>query len=395
MTSPISNQPRFAVHMASAVLLAACLLLSACSNKGSKDADAAVTRIPVEAAVVSRAPMDASFTGTATLEAVAEADVVAKTSGVLLKISAEEGMQVTQGQVLAQLDDRDARAEMEQSGALMRKAKANYDYAKRSITRHLIPQRDYDQARYEYESQRAAYQGARVRLSYTRIIAPIAGVISRREVKLGNPVKQNDKLFHIVDMRPLQAVLNVPESELGTLKVDQTVGLAVDALPGRHFEGKVARVAPVIDAGTGTFRVTTEFSDPDGSLRPGMFARLRIVHDRRRDALVIPRSALVEEDGETAVFVVEPGEPAPVSMPKPMPGDAMAAEHKATTPYLVAHRRTVKLGYSSDSQVEIRDGLKPGDRVITLGRNAVRDGAAVQIIDGAPAETSSQASAHS
>ncbi|MGA7298365.1 MAG: efflux RND transporter periplasmic adaptor subunit [Rhodanobacteraceae bacterium] len=395
MTSRTRTQPSFVTRLTSLAFLATCLLLTACSQKSSKDADAAVTRIPVEAAVATRAPMDASFTGTATLEAVAEADVVAKTTGVLLKMSAEEGMPVNKGQLLAQLDDRDARAEMEQSAALMRKAKANYEYAKRSITRHLIPQRDYDQARYEYESQRAAYEGARVRLSYTRIMAPIAGVISRREVKLGNPVKQNDTLFHIVDMQPLQAVLNVPESELGTLKVDQTVGLAVDALPGRHFEGRVARVAPVIDAGTGTFRVTTEFSDPDGSLRPGMFARLRIVHDQRRDALVIPRTALVEEDGETAVFLVEPGDPAPVSTPKPLPGDAMAAEHKPAVPLLVAHRRTVKLGYSSDSQVEIRDGLKPGDRVITLGRNAVRDGAAVQILDSAPAGSASQADARS
>ncbi|MGB8635289.1 MAG: efflux RND transporter periplasmic adaptor subunit [Rhodanobacteraceae bacterium] len=391
MTSRTRTQPSFAIRLPSLAFLATCLLLTACSHKGNKDADAAVTRIPVEAAVATRAPMDASFTGTATLEAVAEADVVAKTTGVLLQMSAEEGMPVNKGQLLAQLDDRDARAEMEQSAALMRKAKANYEYAKRSITRHLIPQRDFDQARYEYESQRAAYEGARVRLSYTRIVAPIAGVISRREVKLGNPVKQNDTLFHIVDMQPLQAVLNVPESELGTLKVDQTVGLAVDALPGRHFEGRVARVAPVIDAGTGTFRVTTEFSDPGGSLRPGMFARLRIVHDQRRDALVIPRTALVEEDGETAVFLVEPGDPAPVSMPKPLPGDAMAAEHKPAVPLLVAHRRTVKLGYSNDSQVEIRDGLKPGDQVITLGRNAVRDGAAVQILDSAPAVSASQA----
>jgi membrane fusion protein, multidrug efflux system len=112
------------------------------------------------------------------------------------------------------------------------------------------------------------------------------------------------------------------------------------------------------------------------------------VYDQRRDALVIPRSALIDEDGETAVFVIERGADKPVEPKevKPKPGDAVAAETgKRAQPQLVAKRRVVKVGYVQDDRVEIREGLKAGERVITLGRDAVRDGSEVQVL---PASTS-------
>lgn len=358
------------------------LLLAGCGgHKGADDSKASSNSVPVETAVVGRAPVDASYAGTATLEAVAEADVVAKTPGVLLQLDAEEGMHVERGQLLARLDDADARAQLEQSRAQMRKADAVYDYAKKSIERKLIPRRDFDQARFDRENQHAAYAEAQLKLSYTRIVAPISGVISRRAVKTGNLIKQNDVLFHIVDMQPLQAVLNVPERELGTLKPGQPVQLSVDALPQKRFEGQVARVAPVVDAGTGTFRVTVQFKGDDGVLRPGMFGRFRIVYDHRRDAITVPRSALVEEDGEVAVYVVEPGKAKPPKRDKPAAGDAVAAEKSVPKTVDVAHRRVIATGYGEGDRIEVVKGLQPGERVITVGRNAVRDGTEVQVLD--------------
>ncbi|MCE5232444.1 MAG: efflux RND transporter periplasmic adaptor subunit [Mizugakiibacter sp.] len=363
------------------------MALGACGGgRGASDKDASAgTRIPVEAAVAGRAPIAASYSGTGTLEARGETDVVAKAGGVLLKLYVEEGEHVRKGQLLAQLDDASARASVAQSLAQMRKAEATYARAERAIQQQLIPRAEYDQDKYDLETQRAAYTGATLQLAYTRIEAPIDGVVSRRMVKLGNLIQPNQALFHVVDMEPLQVTLNVPEREFGTLAAGQPVKLAVDALPGKAFPGSVARIAPVVDAASGTFRVTCEFRDATRALKPGMFGRVDVVYDQRRDALVIPRSALIEEDGETAVFVVERGAPPkPVAPARGKPGEAVAAERKPpAAPTLVAKRRMVKIGYADGSRVEIRDGLKPGERVITIGRNAVRDGTEVQVLENA------------
>ena len=163
-----------------------------------------------------------------------------------------------------------------------------------------------EKARFDLETQKAAYDIARLELDYTRIVAPIGGVISVRMVKEGNLIQINQSLFRIDDFDPLLAVLNVPERELTTMRPGQTVSMHVDALPGVQFEGAVARVSPVVDAETGTFRVTTEFRDATQRLKSGMFGRVDVVYDQRADALVVPREALIEGDAEAAVFVLEP-----------------------------------------------------------------------------------------
>ncbi|MBS0486436.1 MAG: efflux RND transporter periplasmic adaptor subunit, partial [Proteobacteria bacterium] len=270
-------------------------------------------------------------------------------------------------------------AKAKQAEAQMHKAEATFAHAQAAIPKHLIPEYEYEQDKFDLAAQRAAYDAAKIQLSYTRIVAPVDGVIAERSIKLGNLVQANQNLFRIVGMNPLQAVLNVPERQLGILKAGQTVQLEADALPGKKFAGTILRIAPVVDAASGTFRVTCQFHDASAVLRPGMFARIDIVYDQRADALTVPRSALVEEDGQTSVFVVEKAPPAPVAK-------AEAAKPATKTPVvaangLIAHRQLVKTGYSDGDKVEIISGLDAGARVITVGRNAVRDGTAVLVLD--------------
>ena len=372
---------RFTLLSTLGILLAAC-------NSGGKQPDATSdANVPVEVAAAVHAPIDASYSGTAALEAEHEADVVAKASGVLLKLYVEEGQHVQAGQLLAQIDAASADNQLAQSQAQLRKAQTTYDRAAKAIKQSLIPKAEYDADLYDMQAQDAATKGARLQLSWTRITAPISGVISRRMVKQGNLVQANQAIFHIVEMNPLTATLNVPEREIGTLKAGQPVNLAVDALPDQHFSGAIERIAPVVDATSGTFRVTCLFDKTQAGnevLRPGMFGRVGIVYAQHRDALVIPRSALMDEDGETAVFVIEAGLAKPESSgikTRPRPGDAVAGEPtKSFVPNLIAKRRTVHIGYVDGDRVEIRAGLKAGDRVVTLGRDAVHDGSAVQVL---------------
>lgn len=362
--------------------------LAACGGGASDTHATAKASIPVEVASARHQSITANYSGTATLEAVGQASVVAKTTGIVLELPVEEGMYVKKGQLLLALDDDSARNKLAQATATLRKAQASYDKADKGFALKITPKADYDSMKYDLEAQRAIVDGARLELSWTRVTAPISGVIARRQIKLGNLVQANQALFDIVDLEPLQAVLNVPERNLDTLKAGQTVRMEVDALGGRSFEGTIARIAPVVDAASGTFRATCEFRDSTQTLKPGMFGRIEVAYDQRQDALVVPRNALVEEDGESSVFVVEKGIVATATAvaTKGVVGEAKAEVVSSTPAHetMIAKRRVVKTGYAEGDRVEIRDGLVDGERVITTGRNAVRDGTEVQVIGDTP-----------
>jgi len=214
----------------------------------------------------------------------------------------------------------------------------------------------FDRSRYDLDTQRASHDMSKLELSYTEIRAPIAGVVSRRNVKVGNLIQINQPLFKIDDFDPLEAIINVPEREMRLIQAKQPVQMLVDALPDAVFTGLVARVSPVVDAATGTFRVVAQFKDDSGQLRSGMFGRVRVVYDQRTDVLVVPRSALVGDDKDASVFVVADD---------------------------VAKRRKVRLGYADGGQVEVIEGISEGEQVVTLGQAALRDGTQVQVINPA------------
>jgi membrane fusion protein (multidrug efflux system) len=350
--------------------LAAALALSACGGRpegdkeeGKAEEDDKVEAVPVEVAAVSERRISASYSGTANLEVPADAQVVAKTGGVLLRVLVEEGDTVQAGQPLAQIDPERTRLEVARAEATMRRLQANFERSKELFERKLVSADANDQLRYEFESAKAAYDLARLELSYTTITAPISGVVAQRMAKPGNLIALNAPVYRIVDNSYLEAVLNVPEREMRTMKSGLPIRMLVDALSGQVFEGEVDRISPVVDSATGTFRVVGVFRGQD-TLRPGMFGRLNIVYDERDAALTVPRIALIEGSGESAVFVVEEGK---------------------------AKRKVLQLGYINGEYAEVVSGIEAGEKVITQGRVAVRDGAAVEILNpsdaAAPAAT--------
>jgi membrane fusion protein (multidrug efflux system) len=357
MMLPNSSLSRGQRYRVGVLLLGCVLALGACKRgeeeaKGKDGKDKGPEAIPVEVVQAARRPIAASYTGTAPLEARGEAQVVAKTSGVALSVMAEEGQIVRAGQTLVRLDAARAALQAAQTAAQMRKLESNYARSRQLAAQKLISANDIDQIRFDLENARAANRLANLEVSYAHVTAPISGIIASRSIKPGNFVQINTPIFRIVDTSKLEAVLNVPERELATLKPGLQVELQVDALPGKVFSGTIDRVAPVVDSGSGTFRVICAFAG-GGLLQPGMFGRIRIDHDQRTDALVVPRTALLEEEGDPAVYTIRDGKAARVS---------------------------VKLGYIDGEWVEIRDGLKTGEQVVTAGKVALREGTAVQIV---------------
>ena len=330
--------------------LAGCGKQSHSSTNGKKDEKLV---IPVEIAEVIQGDISAYFTGTATIEAEEETEVVAKVSGVVEKILVEEGAEVRAGAVLARLDDEKIAVQLEQARANLAKLESNY---KRNMDLHekqLISTEVYQQAKYEHEHQKAAYELAELDLKYTSIRTPISGVVSERLVKVGNMILQNQPVFHVSGLNPLIAVLHIPERHLSKLRVGQKAQLKVDALEDDYFTGAIKRISPIVDPATGTVKVTVEAKDPSDRLRPGMFARIEIIYDVHTASTLALKDAIISEDRESCVFVVQDS---------------------------VAYRRDVTLGYINTTHVEILQGLVPGDTIVTTGKGSLKDSSTVDIV---------------
>lgn len=338
------------------LIVAAGLLVAGCSGEASDDeaGDNAEPAVPVEIARPVRADIDAVYTATAPIESFRDARVIAKVEGEIREILAEEGDKVGKGQLLARLDGDRLRLEAARIKADLEKLERDHQRNLDLRDRNLISADDFDRIRYQLEALRASYELAQLELGYTEIRAPIGGVVSERFVKTGNTVEVNSPLFHITSLEPLVSYLHVPEREYRRLEPGQVTTIEVDALGGERFLGTVARVSPVVDPDTGTFKITVEVTDDTGRLKPGMFGRASIVFDRHDDALLVPRNAITEDGEHRAVFVAD--------------GD-------------VARRRDVRTGYSQSGRVEILAGLDEAERVVIVGQANLKDGSRISVIN--------------
>ena len=338
----------------------AALFLAACqpgADESDADSDAGeAAAIPVETATATRGDIFAVYSGTAPIEAFADAMVIAKVGGEVRDILVEEGDDVTSGAVLARLDGDRLRLEAEQAEANLRKLQRDYQRNVDLKGRGLISEGDFEKIQYEMEALQATFDLATLELSYTEIRAPINGVVSERFIKLGNTIDVNAPTFQVTSLVPLISYLHVPEREYRRINIGQDATIHIDALAGMQFEAIVSRVSPVVDPDTGTFKISIEVSDSSRRLKPGMFGRIDIVYDMHRDAMQIPRSAIVEEAGQSAIYVIEDN---------------------------VAERRIIRTGYIEGGRIEVLDGLDETEAFVIVGQTTLKNGAKVSIINDA------------
>jgi membrane fusion protein (multidrug efflux system) len=350
------------VNRAGLAMIVCAIVLGACGRdadqKAAGENDEEAAAVPVEIGQPVRGDIVAVYSGTAPIEAYAEADVIAKVSGEVLEILVEEGDDVAEGQVLATLDGERLRLELNESEANLRKLQRDFSRNEELVEKGLISSGDFDKIKYELEAMQASFNLARLELDYTQIRAPIDGVISERFIRIGNTVAVNEPVFRVTSFEPLVAYLHIPEREYRHIAEGQPVVIDIGALDSQRFMSKVARVSPVVDPKTGTFKITIEISDSERRIKPGMFGRINVVYDQHVNVLQIPRSAILEEYGESVVFVVEDGK---------------------------AVRKVVQTGYSEGGLIEITDGINADDLVVTVGQVGLKEDAAVTVIN-APEE---------
>jgi membrane fusion protein (multidrug efflux system) len=343
----------------------ACLLLfSACEQEGEvpdeEEALEDTPSVPVETSIPVRGDIFATYTGTAPIEAFAEADVIAKVDGEVRELHVEEGDMVSKDQILATLDGDRLRLELSESQARLKKMQRDFQRNKELQDKDLISEGDFEKIQYDLEALEASFNLASLELDYTQIRAPIEGVVSERYLKLGNTIRTGDPVFRVTSFDPLVAYMFIPEREFRQITAGQPVQIEIDALSGPPVIAAVTRISPVVDPVTGTFKITIELRGGDHKIKPGMFGRMSIVYDKHENVLQVPRSAIIETANDSYVFVVEDDK---------------------------GMRKTIETGFSSGGMVEVTSGLTDGEHVITVGHVGLKDEAGVVVINAPEEDT--------
>lgn len=335
--------------------LLSLIVLAGCKAEGKKSEEEKKEEpaIPVEVANVSIGTIDAAYRGTATLEAENEATVMAKQGGVIEQVLVEEGDRVKAGQVLARLETDKLRFELARAQAEVDRLEQDFTRLKSVYQRNLVSREAYDKTQFELSAARAASDLAALALREAEVRAPFDGVVTSRYIKRGNLIQANTQAFRVTQLDHLRAAIYVPERDIHKLEAQHTVKLGVDAWPDKTFTGVVTLINPVVDATTGTVKVTVTVDAGQPELRPGMFARAEILYDRHEKALLIPRDAVLTEDAAESVYVVADGH---------------------------ARRRPIEIGYGDADNFEVLSGLKSGEAVVTTGQSSLKDDAKVEVV---------------
>lgn len=308
--------------------------------------------IPVEVVELSTGPIEELLKSSTNLEAERSVQVFSKASGIIEKLEVEEGDRVREGQVLLRLEDDEQRNRVATVTAELAKARREYERQKNLHAENLISDQAFNEATYEIERLEIQLDDAERALSYTLVRAPIGGTLTLRMVNRGQLVNVSEHLFDIVDFDSIVARVYVPEKELPSVSVGQEARLRAAALGDRAYEGRVLRIAPTVDARSGTVKVTVAVGGQPG-LRPGMFVDVDLVTATVNDALLVPKRALVYDKDRVFVYrVTEEGR---------------------------AERVFVDPALSDRNHVQPREGLAAGDRVVIAGQAGLKDGALVEI----------------
>ena len=309
---------------------------------------------PVAVAEARTGEIASYYTATATLAADKEAEILARVSGVVQKILCEEGDIVNEGSELLLIDNDEYRYRLQQTQAEHAEIEAKLERLSKMRDQELVSTEEFETMKSDLSAAEAAEGMAQLNLSYTRVVAPFTGSIVNRRVNVGQTVNVGTPLFVLSDFRPLLARVHVPAKEFHKLAPDQPVELVLES-SSTKLQGRVRLVSPTIDPSSGTIKVTVEINDYPPGVRPGDFAQVSIVTERRTQRTLIPKVALVNERGEHVVFV--------------------SADS-------TAERRVVEVGFQDDFNAEITNGVNVGEHIVVKGQRSLKHGAAIKILEG-------------
>jgi membrane fusion protein, multidrug efflux system len=301
------------------------------------------------------------LTAVGDLVAVHQVNVTTDVSGRITDILFTAGSHVKAGTPLVQLFDAPEQGDLANYKAQATVAELQLDRARQLAARQFGPQSTVDQAQATFDQAKAGIARTEAVISQKLVRAPFDGDLGVRQVEVGQYLTAGTQIVSLTDLSVLYANLTVTEKQSSQIKVGQTVRVAVDAYPGRTFEGKITTIEPQIATDTRNIRVQATIQNPDSILKPGMFATTTIVLPEKPAVVTVPETAVDYTLYGDSVFLIT---------------EKKGDDGKTT---LTAGRTFVKTGNRVEGRVEILKGLKPGDRVVAVGQIKLQSGMPVAI----------------
>jgi membrane fusion protein (multidrug efflux system) len=339
--------------------------------------------IPVRVLPVKQGPIAHVLKTSGDVLPLMQVDVVSRVPGYVEQIGLDIGDPVAAGQTVAAIDPREQRHKVEEDEATLKVAAAALKERESQLaeaekqaerarllrakdfissqelesaeTRVLTARAQKELAEAQLEQRRAALAQSRYQFGLTRVVAPFAGVITRRLVDPGAHVSTTTPIATIAAPDPLKVVVNIPEQDVSLVRTGMTAKLELDAMPGRIFEGRIARLNSALDSASRTLAAEVHVPNRQRLLKPGMFARVTLVLAEEKKAFLIPAEAIIEEEGRSYVYSVADGK---------------------------AARKAVKRGWEQDGVVAIRDGVAEGEEIVVAGQHRLKPGIKVRLIQG-------------
>jgi membrane fusion protein (multidrug efflux system) len=316
----------------------------------------------VTSATVEQANWQPMLTAVGSVTAVQGATISAELGGTVAEIGFQSGAPVKKGDVLLKLDTSAEQAQLRSAQADAELAKADFDRARDLAARKVISQAELDAASAKYTQRKAAVDNTQSVIDKKEIRAPFDGVAGIRAVNPGQTVPPGQNLVSLQSLDQVFVDFSLPQQQLSDVQQGFTVAVTTDAIPGREFEGKLTAVNAAIDPATRSVGLQATFENPDHLLRPGMFARVRVLLPQQKPTLFIPVTSVLYAPYGNSVYVIEK---------KP--------DEKTGVESLVLRQQFIRTGETRGDFVEVTDGLKTGDQVVSTGVFKLRNLMAVVV----------------
>ncbi|MEN8180936.1 MAG: efflux RND transporter periplasmic adaptor subunit [Myxococcota bacterium] len=326
--------------------------LAACGSEAPTDGAPFSPVATVEVATLQPEPLRNVVEIPGQLESEHTVWVRSEIEGIIGSIEFDEGQEVEAEQILFRLRDDEQTARLREAEAELALAEEVHRRTQKLANQNVSSAAQLDRARAERGIARARVELARVQLERTRIPAPFTGVLGARAVSIGERVGEETQLVQLDSLDRLQLVFSLPEVAVGIVQPGAPVRIRVAPYPEERFDGEVFFVSPTLDPLGRRMVLKAWIPNPDGRLRPGLFATIEAEIERREDALIVPETAVVHDVDGIYVWRV---------------GDDDAAE-----------RVPVVVGLHVDGRVEVREGLQAGDEIVTAGTHKLQEGAAIE-----------------